>query len=790
MADSHDPTNDEFPHNFIHAIIEDDLASGKHDSIVTRFPPEPNGFLHIGHATAIVLNFETAKKYDGRCHLRFDDTNPLTEERVYVESIQEDVRWLGYDWGEHLYFGSDFFDEMYACALRLIKKGKAYVDSLDTETIREYRGSVDEPGTPSPYRQRSIEENLDLFKRMRAGEFADGEHVLRAKIDMSASNMLMRDPLLYRIRHATHHNTGDKWCIYPMYDYAHCLEDAFEAVTHSLCTLEFENNRAIYDWVIEETEVENQPQQIEFARRNLSYTITSKRKLLRLVESGAVDGWDDPRLATIAGLRRRGVPPSAIRKFCRLMGVSKADNRVEYSQLEYAIRDDLNTKAPRVMAVLDPLKVVITNYPEDKVEWLEASYFPHDVPREGSRKVPFGRELVIERDDFAQDPPADWYRLAPGAEVRLRYGYYVTCQEVLRNDEGEIVELHCTYDPETRGGSSPDGRTVKGTIHWVSATHGLPCEVRLYERLFEVEHPDGDPEVDYMEHLNPDSLRSLTDSLVEPSVVDDPGDLRYQFERKGYFWRDPVDFSNDNLVFNRIVSLRDSWAKKKREQKKRRDEQRRREKERRRQQAEQAQREAGPADPVSEERRRAREEDPRLAQKFRIFREEWGLSKGEADLLSGHIATATFFEDVVDAYDQPETVAPWMVNEVLARLDEEDTIDTLQLKPRQVATLVEMVDQDRITTQVSRDVLETVLESGHDPESIVAEEGLEKVGDAAELEPIIDGIVADHPDEVERFRGGNSRLIGFFIGQVMQATGGAADPVKVRELLNQRLAQP
>ncbi len=789
MAEQDDKTKHEFPHNFIHAIIEDDLASGKHDSVVTRFPPEPNGFLHIGHATAIVLNFETAEKYGGRCHLRFDDTNPLTEERIYVESMQEDVRWLGYDWGEHLYFGSDFFDEMYQCAVRLIKKGKAYVDSLDTETIREYRGTVDEPGTPSPYRDRSIEENLDLFQRMRAGEFEDGEHVLRAKIDMAASNMLMRDPLLYRIRHATHHNTGDKWCIYPMYDYAHCLEDAFEAITHSLCTLEFENNRAIYDWVIEETEVENQPQQIEFARRNLSYTITSKRKLLRLVQDDIVDGWDDPRLPTIAGLRRRGVPPSAIRKFCHLIGISKAENRVEYSQLEFAIRDDLNMKAPRVMAVLDPLKVVLTNYPDDRVEWLDAPYYPHDVPRDGSRKIPFERELFIERSDFSENPPADWYRLAPGAEVRLRYGYYVTCDEIIRDEQGAIVELRCTYDPETKGGSSPDGRTVKGTLHWVSANHSLPCQMRLYERLFEVEHPDADPDVDFMEYLNPDSLQTLTECRIEPSVVDDAPDLRYQFERTGYFWRDPVDFSNDSLVFNRIVSLRDSWAKKKREQKKRRDEQRRQQKKRRRQQAQKAQRQAGPTDPISEERKRARQNNPVLAKKFAAFQDEMGLAKGDADLLSGDEATAAFFEDVLDAYDQPETVAPWVVNEVLARLGEEETIEELGVDAEHVAALVEMVDRDRITTQVSRDVLEMVLESGRTPEAIVEEEGLEKVGDADELAPIIEQIVADHPDEVQRFRGGNDRLIGFFIGQVMQATEGAADPVTVRQLLNQRLSE-
>ncbi len=777
-----------FPGNFIHDIIEEDLESGKHDTVVTRFPPEPNGYLHIGHATAIVLNFETAEKYGGRCHLRFDDTNPLTEEREYVLSIQEDVRWLGYDWGEHLHFGSDYFDQMYECALRLVKKGKAYVDSLDMETIREYRGTVTEPGKKSPYRERSVEENLELLERMRAGEFDDGEHVLRAKIDMAATNMLMRDPLLYRIRHATHHNTGDEWCLYPMYDFAHCLEDAFEGITHSLCTLEFENNRAIYDWVIRESEVENQPQQIEFARRNLAYTVTSKRKLLHLVEEGVVDGWDDPRLPTLAGLRRRGVPPSAIRKFCRRGGISKSENLVQFSQFEDAIRNDLNMKAPRVMGVVEPLKVVITNYPEDEVEWLDAPYYPHDVPLEGSRQIPFSRELVVERDDFRGDPPDDWYRLAPGREVRLRYGYYITCDEVVRDDDGELIELRCSYDPKTRGGSSPDGREVPGTLHWVSSRHGVPCEIRLYERLFEVENPTGDPDTDYTDYINPDSLTVVDNGLVEPSVTDDDPELRYQFERLGYFWRDPVEFANENLVFTRIVSLRDSWAKKQRDKKKRRDEKRRQKKERLRQKSLKAQREAGDSDLISEERKRARLNNGWLAEKFTAYQDELGLQKNEADLLTGDEATARFFEATTEVYGLAQSVAPWLVNEVLPRIKDEQTIDELDLDPGHVAALVKMVDEDRITTQVSRDVLKKVLETGENPETIVADEGLEKMDDASQLEPVIDQILADHPDEVQRYRGGNQRLIGFFIGQAMKSTGGAADPVKVRQLLSEKLS--
>ncbi len=781
-----------FPKNFIHDIIDEDLASGKHESVVTRFPPEPNGYLHLGHATSIVLNFETAKKYGGRCHLRFDDTNPLTEEQEYVQSIQEDVRWLGYDWGEHLYFASDYFEEMYAVALHLIKQGQAYVDSLDMETMREYRGTVTEAGKESPYRGRSVEENLDLFKAMRAGEFEDGEHVLRAKIDMGADNMLMRDPLLYRIRHATHHNTGDAWCIYPMYDFAHCLEDAFEGVTHSLCTLEFENNRAIYDWVIERAPkalLASRPRQYEFARRNLSHTITSKRKLLRLVDEGLVDGWNDPRLPTLAGLRRRGVPPSAVRTFCMRMGISKNDNRVDYAQLDHTIRDDLNMKAPRVMGVLEPLKVVITNYDEEEVEWLDAPYYPHDVPLEGSRKVPFSRELYIEREDFKEEPPKDWYRLAPGQEVRLRYGYYITCDEVIRDDDGSIQELRCSYDPQTRGGSSPDGREVKGTLHWVSAAEALPCEVRLYERLFEVDDPTGQGDEDYVDFINPDSLEVLKESLVEPSVADDKIGVRYQFERQGYFWRDPFEAAEEKLVFNRIVSLSDSWAKKQKAKQKAEEERRRREKEAQRQKALKAQQEAGPSDPISEERTQAREADAELAEAFDRYQEEMGLKKGEADLLTGDRETWEFFEAVLQSYDEASSVAPWVINEVLARVEEDGTVQDLGVAPEDVGTLIEMVDNDRINTQVSREVLEEMLDGGGDPESIVEEQGLEKVGDVEALIPIIDQAMADNPEEVEKYRGGKKRMIGFFIGQVMQATQGAADAVKVRELLQEKLEE-
>ncbi|GIV76830.1 MAG: glutamine--tRNA ligase [Litorilinea sp.] len=552
------------PLDFIRAIVEEDLRRGTYGGrVVTRFPPEPNGYLHIGHAKSICLNFGIAQEYGGVCHLRFDDTNPETEDMKYVEAIQRDVRWLGFDWGDKLFFASDYFEQLYDFAVQLIRAGKAYVDDLSEEEIREYRGTVNEPGRPSPYRDRSVEENLDLFARMRAGEFPDGARVLRAKIDMAHPNMKMRDPIMYRIRHARHYRRGNEWCIYPLYDWAHGQSDAIEGVTHSICTLEFENNRELYDWFLDNLGISPRPRQYEFARLNLDYTVMSKRKLLQLVEEGHVAGWDDPRMPTLAGMRRRGVTPEAIRTFCDRIGVARTNSRVDISLLEHCIRDDLNYRAPRVMCVLRPLKVVILNYPEDQVEELEASYWPHDVPKEGSRPVPFCRELYIEQDDFMEDPPKGFYRLAPGREVRLRYAYIIKCVDVVKDPEtGQVVELHCTYDPDTRGGSTPDGRRVRGTIHWVSARHALPAEVRLYDRLFTVPNPDDAEEgKTFKDYLNPNSLRVLHGCRIEPSVANDPPDTRYQFERQGYFIADSVDSRPGALVFNRIVELRDTWAR-------------------------------------------------------------------------------------------------------------------------------------------------------------------------------------------------------------------------------------
>jgi glutaminyl-tRNA synthetase len=551
------------PSNFIKTIIEEDLRAGKNSGrVMTRFPPEPNGYLHIGHAKSICLNFGIAKTYNGKCNLRFDDTNPTKEDVEYVDSIMEDVRWLGYDWENRLYYASDYFNKLFDYALYLVKGGKAYVDSLSAEEIRDYRGTLTKPGKESPYRNRSIDENLNLFQRMRLGEFEEGSHVLRAKIDMAHPNLLMRDPTLYRIRKVSHHRTGNKWCIYPMYDFTHCLSDSIEGITHSLCSLEFENNRPLYDWVLAQLDVPCHPQQIEFARLNLSYTILSKRKLIQLVTKGDVSGWNDPRMPTICGFRRRGYTPESIRNFCDRIGVAKRDSIVDLALLEYTIREDLNRTAPRVMGVLKPLKVVIENYPEDKTEELTAINNPGD-PSAGIRMVPFSKVLYIEQDDFREDPPKKFFRLAPGREVRLRYAYYITCKDVIKDPEtDEVTELRCIYDPATRGGNSPDGRKVKATLHWVSAEHAIDATVRLYDRLFLKPNPDENSDgKDFRANLNPNSLEVLSDCKLEPSLAQKaPGDC-FQFERLGYFIIDSADSSPENLVFNRTVTLKDTWAK-------------------------------------------------------------------------------------------------------------------------------------------------------------------------------------------------------------------------------------
>jgi len=772
------------PSNFIRDIIDEDLEAGTYgDRVVTRFPPEPNGYLHIGHAKSIVLNFGIARDYadraDTRCHLRFDDTNPETEDMEYVRSIKDAVRWLGFDWGEHCYHAADYFEQFYDYAVKLIKQGDAYVDSLSEDEIREYRGTVNKPGRPSPYRDRSVAENLDLFERMKAGEFADGEHVLRAKIDMKSPHMIMRDPLLYRIKHADHYRRGDTWCIYPMYDYAHCLEDAIEDVTHSLCTLEFDNNRRVYDWVLEhcldEDKLPSRPHQYEFARLNLDYTIMSKRKLLQLVEDDYVDGWDDPRLPTIAGMRRRGVTPEAIVNFCEQIGVTRSESRVQISLLEHAIRDDLNFRAPRVMAVLDPLKVTITNFPDDETDWTEAPHWPREIDKDDAREVPFSKTLYIERDDFREDPPEGFFRLAPGREVRLRWAYFITCDEVVRDEDGTVTELRCSYDPETRGGDAPDGRSPDATLHWVSAEHAVPAEMRLYDRLFDVPVPEaGDG--DFTDHLNPDSLVTQT-GYIEPAICDLPADQRVQFERQGYFWPDLEDSSADALVFNQIVTLRDAWAE---------DdadtvdmEQKRREKE----EAKRRQRErsmAAQRDPVDDL-------SPSQRARFDRYRDAFGLSRKDAAILASEDPLALFFEDVLETHDHPTAVANWILNELLGAIDERSLSD-LPFDAAQFGRLVALIDEDVISTRAARTVLDEMLESGTDPETIVEERNLKQLADSDALADVVNDVLDDHPDEVNRYRDGEEKLLGFFMGQVMRATRGTANPQLTRELLQEKLS--
>ncbi|WP_300670448.1 glutamine--tRNA ligase/YqeY domain fusion protein [Desulfoluna sp.] len=548
------------PVDFIRNIISEDLASGKHTHVVTRFPPEPNGYLHIGHAKSLCLNFGISEEYAGAvCNLRFDDTNPEKEDVEYIDAIKADVSWLGFAWNGDPHYASDYFESLYAYAVDLVQMGKAYVDSLSAQEIREHRGTLTEPGKNSPYRDRSAEENLALLEGMKKGDFDEGTHILRAKIDMASPNMNLRDPAIYRIRKADHHRTGDAWCIYPMYDFTHCLSDAMEGITHSLCTLEFADHRPLYDWVLETLKTPCHPQQIEFSRLNLSYTVLSKRKLLQLVEQGYVSGWNDPRMPTISGIRRRGYTPEALRTFCRRIGISKKETRIDYTILEDCVRNDLNEKAPRVMGVLDPLKVTVTNYPESLVEEVDVMNHPQK-PEMGTRKVPFSRELYIEKSDFMEEPPKKFFRLGPGREVRLRSAYYITCTEVVKNEAGEVVELLCTYDPESRGGSTPDERKVKGTLHWVSARHAVSAEVRVYDRLFNVENPEKEGD-SFLDNLNPNSLTVLSDCKIEPGVVQSEKGAFFQFERTGYFNLDPVDSTPDKPVFNRTATLRDAWAK-------------------------------------------------------------------------------------------------------------------------------------------------------------------------------------------------------------------------------------
>ncbi|MFT4702633.1 MAG: glutaminyl-tRNA synthetase [Bradymonadia bacterium] len=771
--------------NFLSAIIRADLETGKYGRrLVTRFPPEPNGYLHIGHAKSICLNFGLAEQFGGHCHLRFDDTNPLAEEDEYVKAIQEDIAWLGFEWGEHLYFASDYFGVMYDLAVKLINDGKAYVDSVDGETLRELRGSFTEPGRPSEFHSRSVEENLDLFARMRAGEFPDGEHVLRAKIDLSASNMVMRDPLLYRIRKAAHHRTGDAWCIYPMYDYAHCIEDALEGVTHSLCSLEFENNRELYDWMLAETGANPSlhprnpygvattapPEQREFARLSLENTVMSKRKLRRLVEEGHVDGWNDPRMPTISGLRRRGVRPQAIRAFCDMIGVARTNSLVDYEKFEFCVRDDLNAVAPRTMVVLDPLPVVFTNLPDGWREELDAPLFPEDVPRDDTRLVPITREIVIERSDFALEPPKGWRRLSPGEEVRLRYGYIVRCDEAITNAQGEVIELRCTLDLETRSGDAADGRKVKGTIHWVSATEGKPIAVRLYDRLFTDAQPDALD--DFLAAVNPNARVDLPSALAEPYVASLPAGEHVQFERTGFFF---TDARPEGIVFNRTVGLRDAWAK-------RNDAPAPARKAERHEKSE-----AGFVRPpdTSPERDAIRAQNATLEAAFERLRDELALDVTDADVLTGDVALLAWF-DAAAAGADAATIAKWVVNDVV-RESKDAPLSELAFGPADLRELVGLVDAGSLSATAAREVFDAMAQGEGSATSVMDARGLKQLDDADALGAIVDDVIADHPDETVRYREGKTSLIGFFVGKAMKASRGAASPAAVRELLMAKL---
>ncbi len=733
------------PGNFLTDVIDADLAAGRNGGrVVTRFPPEPNGYLHVGHAKSILLNFGLAERYRGQAHLRFDDTNPVTEEAEYVESIQADVRWLGCDWGSHLHYASDYFDRMYECAERLVREENAYVDSQPVEAIREQRGSFERPGVPSPFRERPRAESLDLLRRMRAGEFEDGACVLRARIDMAHQNVLLRDPLLYRIRHARHHRTGDRWCIYPMYDYAHPLEDAFEGVTHSICTLEFESNRELYDWVLDHLGPwDPRPRQYEFARLALGYTVMSKRKLLQLVSERRVSGWDDPRMPTIAGMRRRGVTPEALRDFAELIGVAKKNSLVDIGKLEHAIRGDLERRAPRALAVLNPLRVVISNWPEGRVDELDLPWWPGEPERGGSRKVPFGREILIERDDFSLDPPEGWKRLAPGREVRLAGAFTLRCEGAARGPGGEVESLSCSLDPAALSGA-PDGKRAPGTIHWVHAARSVPARVRLYDRLFRVEQPDA--EEDLLAALNPESLAEAPEARTEPALARGRPGSRYQFLRQGYFFADPVDSRDGAPVWNRTIALKDTWATRAARPEPRR--------------APRARREAppGPAAP----------------------------RRSQAELLTADPAISAFYASALAAHPRPESVARWLLNDLLG-LAGERPLASLPLTPAAFGRFVALGDAGRLAPSAGKALLQDLVARGGEPEARMRELGLEKVVDRGAVEGAVARALAARAAEVARYQAGEKKLLGVLLGAAMREAGGAADAALVRQVLEARL---
>ena len=749
--------------DFLRVIVEEDLKTNKYNNIVTRFPPEPNGFPHIGHAKSICINFGIARDYNGHCNLRMDDTNPTKEDTQYVEALKDAVKWLGFDWGKNVYFTSDYFPKLYEYAVQLIKMGKAYVDSIDEEKMRELRGTVTQAGQRSEYANRSIEENLELFEKMKNGEFKDGEHVLRAKIDMAAANMKMRDPLLYRIRHAHHFRAGDKWCIYPMYDFAHCLSDYIEGVTHSICTLEFENNRDIYDWVLDTLNLKPpRPYQHEFARLGINYTVMSKRKLLELVKGNYVSGWDDPRMPTIAGYKRRGYTPESILNFCDQIGVAKANSMVDVAQLEYCIRDDLNKKAPRVMCVLYPLKVTIENYEGE--EEIVASYYPHDVPKEGSREIPFTKELYINREDFNENPPKGYYRLTPTQPVRLRHGYIISCKEIVKDEKGNITEIKAEYYKDSKSGSDTSGIKVKSAIQWVSATKGKKVEVRLYDRLFKNEAPES------VEDLNQNSLTIIKDALIEPAVIENKKEERFQFEREGYFYKDPIDYSDEKPVFNKIVSLKDSWAKKtKKVENKAKVE--------KKQENKKVQID-GEATPLTKEQEAL----------FEKYTKQLNLNAEVSNILVRDEKLSSFYEEALSFLNSPIALANIVANDVAKQLKEKSN-DELKFKPSDIAELVKMIDDETISTKIAKQVFEQMSETGEKPKKIVEDKGLIQISDPNIILPIIDDVIKKNPENLEKYKNGNTKLSGFFVGQVLKATQGKANPKIVNELVNKALQE-
>ena len=761
--------------DFIRSIIADDVKSNKHHGrVVTRFPPEPNGFLHVGHAKSIYLNFSAAATHRGVTHLRLDDTNPETEEEAYVEAIKTDIEWLGFDWGTHLYHASDYFDQLYLYAQELIEKSLAYVDSLSEDEIREYRGSVLKPGRDSPYRNRSISENLQLFAQMKARDFSDGEQVLRAKIDMSTSNMLMRDPVLYRIRHATHYRTQDDWCIYPLYDFTHCLSDSIEGITHSICTLEFENNRDVYDWILDNLDIpQPQPQQYEFARLNLAFTVLSKRKLLQLVEGQFVDGWDDPRMPTIAGIRRRGVPAKAVRDFCRMIGVAKTENRVDLSSFEYAVRNELNYTAPRVMCVVDPLKVIITNYDESDTTYLDAPYFPEDVGKEGTRPLPFTREILIEQSDFEENPSKGFRRLSPGEEVRLRYGYIIKCERVIKNEEGEVSELHCSYDSKTKSGAPTNQRKVKGTIHWVSATESLPAEVRLYDRLFSVSNPeDVDEDKHFTDHLNVDSLVVLKRSRIEVSVASDPPEMHYQFERVGNFISDSKDSRPNNLVYNRTVTLKDTW---KSSQENKKEQPAQVEITSKKKQPSRAKNIIPRPKPLSEQQ---------LSSANKMI-DQFGIPEGDAIIFARNPTLMELFRSASEETDDYNALSKWCINEIPKDIMDLDS----PLSGKSVGELVKLRSLGKISSHSAKKILRVVANTGKSINEILEEETYAMIDDDQQLKDIVTEVIEGNEDAVQKYLSGKIQLLGFLVGQVMLETGGSADPNKTRALMESSLTK-